>query len=49
MSVMAWEKFDVSANAAVIEAVDGEAVYALFETILGTPTTPKSPIAGLAN
>lgn len=49
MSVMAWEKFDLPANAQVIEAVDGPAFYTHLQGILATPTTPTLPIAGLAD
>ena len=46
-SAMAWDKFDEPENATVIEAVDAEAFYALLAGLLGTPTTPSLPIAGL--
>lgn len=47
MSVMAWEKFDLPANAQVIEAVDGPGFYEYLHGVLATDTTPDLPIEGL--
>ncbi|HEY3407145.1 MAG TPA: nucleoside hydrolase [Propionicimonas sp.] len=46
-SAMAWDKFGVTPNATVVEAVDAGAFFALLEGVLRTPTEPSVPIAGL--
>jgi purine nucleosidase len=47
MSTMAWGKFGLVPNAQVVEAVDSAAFFEVLRRLLGTPTVPTRPIAGL--
>lgn len=47
MSTMAWAKFGLEPNASVVEAVDRVGFHTLLSNLLGTPTEPDVPIAGL--
>ena len=46
-SAMAWDKFGLTPNATVVEAVDTLAFFDLLERMLRTATEPSTPIAGL--
>ncbi|MDQ7992698.1 MAG: nucleoside hydrolase [Propionicimonas sp.] len=48
LSVMAWEKFGLTPNATVVEAVDAPAFYRVLAGLLATATTPDRPVTGLA-
>ncbi|MEJ5929161.1 nucleoside hydrolase [Corynebacterium sp. H128] len=40
-SAMAWDKYDLTPNATVIEKADHAAFFAMLDTILATPTVPS--------
>lgn len=46
-SAMAWDKFGLTPNATVVEAVDAGAFYGLLKQVLRTSSEPTVPIAGL--
>ncbi len=47
MSTMAWDKFGLTPNAEVIEAVDPAGFVALLRELLSVRTVPSRPIRGL--